>query len=1269
MKQRIFFIFMSGITFCNATGQSVDPLSGTLQMSIPLGQLQANDITIPIGVYNHGGSLRVAEGEGDCGLGWNFSAGNFSVSRIVRGLPDEINSTDRKGWLYNNNAQTVQNFSPAANDDLSDCSDEINDWDYINTKFGSYVNDSEPDLYFINAPGLSAQFVFGPDRRPKLLTHQDLVIQYYRDSLTYIDSITVKTNNGMVYKFKNGQGIKRRSYLGADDTNINTAAQYFHNKEWAFITQWKLTSISSSATGTTAKFYYSAIPGGAGKQFLSIDSLNFNLDVYTTLRLDSISLKSYRAYFTWSNSLLQKITIKETNTLDRREFAFEYKSASHPNAVSKALLSNIRLIGGTCLPYEAYNFEYQSIDFGFSWATKPAYVDWKKNWGQDFFGYPNGNASNKNFPTLHAYYGESDGRRLRVVMFTGITPSATITGQSRGPNSEIYSYGALTKVVFPTGGFTQIEWEPNSYMDNSTSQFLTGGGLRVKKLISQGGEAAFGKTISDVNGYRAIVKEYEYTLAGSSASSGLLLSPIKLGYIHATGIRQSVHNLGEEPEILYSRVKEKITGQGSTVYEYNVPGVFPETTSGEWKATKSRIARPAGGCVSAGNIKNGYYTFPYPPSSNFGFKRGQLSRASEYNEAGTLIREKIYTYAPRTSNPSTIKGLRFEKLGIIYHYGIYEILTGRMEVIVQEMVKEASHEDPGKWFQTTTNYSYNANHMLETITSVLPDNTVTIKRLKYAKDFLFTSPPATDTSAVAIMALNNSNRGSELVEQITKVTLPGSTETVSSQLVLYRDFGGNRIMPYYIKILPQGASLTEASASAGNFVSDTDYRLIQTLKEYDSEGRLLTAVDDKRNYLARHYALATSFPLATFSDIKAQQAIYEGFEMTSSFGLAASGTEIQYPSGWTGSKAIRFTNSTASLTSSSTNLILKNGDKYRVSCWVYSAANKTVTFHAKVSGSMVSTLILTNTVNNAWNYLEGVLNVSGVSNAFTLEIVTNASSTEPVTLDDIICMPEHSRISLQTILPFKGVTSATDDRGNSVKNVYDPMGRLTSTLDRNRNLVQKNEYVFKNMQSPVPFPHFTSSVEQYFVNTPIDFRPVGNFPCDAGVVYAWEVDGAAQPNGAENTLTYSFATPGQHTVRLTATSSSGASKMFPLPICVEYQFTGTISYTVTDSNGNPAGLTLDCNSGVRYIRLNIPSVPTGCSFSISWTLDGQPYGSGDVISVVGYSPSGSEPVTKTYAASVVMDCAAYKDCTFSSPIGYRGTVNVDVTYMPNPNCQ
>lgn len=1267
----------------SSKAQEVDLLTGRLKMAIPLGSVQANDISVPISIYHHGGSVRVADGEGKCGVGWNLSVGG-GVYREVRGLPDEINTSYRKGWLFRGSA--VGSFSPQADDNLSTWQDETPDYTALEALHANYTLDTEPDIFSVNAPGLSFQYVLDQNGYPHLLNYVDVTIEFV-PNVYAAASINVKTNNGITYTFggtanqsQTRETALRRSKAG-DPFKINTAANYIPAAVMitsvGYCYNWKLTKISSLASGTEAVFTYtpnaSQLADGARKTYLSLDSGNYVIDLLKFYELESIKLKSYKVQFNWSRGLLWSVILADTVSQDQQRIELKYFSAitnnGTPKIVSKQFLSQVNRVGTGCERGESHSFQYEGITPTGNYAILSS-LNWLKNWGQDNYGYFNNAYGNLNRPKLYLSPTESDGRRLRLSPISGVSYT-TIGGDLRDVTSSS-NFGALKKVVFPTGGYALITYESNNYLDTSVSPSVTtaGPGVRVQKITLQGGEPAFGKTIADTNPLRAVEKEYAYTLAGSTTTSGKILSPVKLGFIADYGVERVANNLGDEPVVYYSRTVEKILSKGYTVYEFNLPGVFPETSNGSWKASKSRIAR--GYNTPPYNVANGYYTFPYAPSTNYDFKRGQLSRVAVYNNGDTLLSEKLMTYTPISVNPLTIKGVRFEKLGSNYHYGIYEILTGQTEYLQQEVAKQASLKDPTKMLQTTTTYSYNSNQMLSSVTTQLPDNTSMTRTIKYARDFPFTTP--TNNDAWGIKRLNEKGQGAAVVEEYTTRTTPGPvTTTVSAAINLYKDLGDKALLAETKVLLPE-SSFTPASMSGQSFTySSGSYRLVSRIDEYE-EGKPSSVSNDNQQISSTHFAVSTGLPIASFQNCTAQQSVFENFEGPCSFGMNASSPSMivsNVSNGWTGQKYALFNSTSQSLSSSAQKTILKREDSVRVSCWVKGPTGRNITFAVKNGSTTVGQAALPMPQNDKWSYVEAKIKLNGNAGPFTLLVTTDATASLNVGVDDVLLLPYSARVSHQTALPFKGVTSSTDDRGMSTKITYDYLGRAVNTLDRNRNLVNHKEYSIANGVIPAPNARFDMLPRQPANSESVTFTPTitGVTNCDPNLVFAWEIDGVAQSAGSGGVLNYAFPTAGIHNVKFTATSSLYGTYSVTNTVCVIQTSSITVSTTVTNSAGKPAGLSIDCNSGVRNLNLILPSVPSGCFYNVSWIKNANMIGTGLTLSVSPISiPISGTAITETYVANIVLDCSGFTDCVPVSLDAFTSTATFVVTHNP-ADCQ
>ena len=1165
---------------------SVDPLTGSASVVIPLHTVQTGGITIPINLSHHGGSVKVPAPEQNCGIGWNLSV-DWSVQRVTRGLPDDLVSATRNGWLTASNATSIQNFTPSADNSQATCTDENTDWTFLEGR--GYTKDTEPDLFYFQAPGLSGEFVFDASGTPKFLNLQDLSVTVTKNANQEIIKFIIKTSTGLVYTFATTESVVRKSerWLAVTPDHFLTEYNQYLD-ELTYISTWHLTSIRSSVTGVKANFSYIEGTESFQRDYKvkiqennQVDTLYSVSNKVTPKYLGNISLKGHTITIGRYASEIQVITIEEATSNDRRQYEFQYgqlKSATDTYPFRSVMFLRAISQVDACNPLRAYTFSYTDVNFPpGTIATTPVLLN--KVWGQDWFGYYNGANTNKNIPTIYFYSGETGPRRFRTTPIPGVTPTQTITGLDRSINTSLVAFGSLSQIKYPTGGFENITYEPNYYYDTSTGEELTGPGVRVSSITSHGGDAAYGGSSTNTNSWRVLRKDYEYKQSNGTTSSGKLISSPAFAFATGSTILRTQSTASESPVVNYTRVKEKIPGQGSIVYEFAVPGAYPSVSESDWQVPQSKFARNPGNCTTLNNVTNSSYTFPFAPATNYDFERGLLSLRSEYSETGTLVRERIPTYVRLSKNPATLKGLRFEKIGDAYHYSVYTILTGYTKVISQEIVKEASEETPANISQSTIVYTYDANNLLQQVATTNPDNSINKEKFIYAKNFTFTTP--TTGHALAIKMLNDSSRHAEVIEHISRFTPALGTEIVSgAQLTRFKIFNG-KALPFKVYNFPKGATLTEATASGQVLVFDSvDYRLINTLEEYDAESRILSSYSYKRERAANHYAVFSSLPVASIFNAKAKQVVYEGFEAPTTLGFSSAGFSTTVR---TGKKAIQFTISSAI---SSVQPVEKGENKYRFSCWALASQATILTLRAKNGGvtQASTTISYTSTDVNNWTYLEGIFDVTTASSSFTLEVANNAA----ITLDDIVFIPLSARITTTTVLPLTGQTSVTDDRGNSMVTTYDTQGRKKSTFDAKRNLVALNEY--QNITQPTPYVNsgFEPSTTSFIAGQPVTFTAGAN--C-LTVTHQWKINGTAAGTGS--TLNQTFNTPGGYTIEYTATNATYGSSTTALTICVELIYSPNLTLF-------PEGNEFVCATQSR--TFSVTNVPVGCSATYEWWI-------------------------------------------------------------------
>lgn len=189
-------------------------------------------------------------------------------------------------------------------------------------------------------------------------------------------------------------------------------------------------------------------------------------------------------------------------------------------------------------------------------------------------------------------------------------------------------YGSLKKIIYPTGGFSEFEFEPHFYSKkiNDQNQLISEngfiGGLRIKKIIN-----------SDDNG-NLITKEYQYTKGiNSTVSSGnLLFNPSYYkqinGYYHISlnSLVSMSNFMGIYNE--YSDVIEKTSNNGYTHYKFTNYEDFPDLIT-------ENIVHPMG-------------TYLVPKTS-VAYERGKIKEKLIYNQSNSLQKRIQHTYLSNNS--------------------------------------------------------------------------------------------------------------------------------------------------------------------------------------------------------------------------------------------------------------------------------------------------------------------------------------------------------------------------------------------------------------------------------------------------------------------------------------------------------------------------------------------------------------------------------------------------------------------------------------------
>jgi YD repeat-containing protein len=406
--------------------------TGTPDIRIPLTTVALGDYTLPVNISNHAGGIKVEEVSSWVGLGWNLSAGGV-ITRSINGL-DDIDNTSGTNYNYVN--QTVN---------LRDVYD--NDIPANKAIIAKIINgqyDGEPDIYFINCPGLSGKFFYNQDKGDYIFaSNQNTKIEH---SANY-DRWTLTNTDGIEFNFETIE------YNVDGSTYTKTA--------------WFLSNIRNLKTNTVISFEYET-----SQQLISLLSVQSKADEIFPGQSpppssgNGIKINDIRTH------RLKKITYPG-GYIEFKKSSIQRKDLLGDYALSSIEIHNqFQLISGFDLTYSYFksdaNLDTNSVNnetkmrlkldklqqwgfkdgqknftapYTFSYYGDGAFVD-RLAMTQDYWGYPNCNSANTLVPQSRY-------------------DNQTLPGADRSVCPTSTQLGTLINIKYPTGGYTSFEFENN----------------------------------------------------------------------------------------------------------------------------------------------------------------------------------------------------------------------------------------------------------------------------------------------------------------------------------------------------------------------------------------------------------------------------------------------------------------------------------------------------------------------------------------------------------------------------------------------------------------------------------------------------------------------------------------------------------------------------------------------------------------------------------------------------------------------------------------
>ena len=509
--------------------------TGVMSYSLPLYTYKDEDFAVPISLDYSFSGYKPSQHSGTVGYGWVLSCGGV-ITREVLGLPDDAIPAEQDGVGYAKalKSGTLHPDSTVESGKqfylqhyVTDPSAVLNVNVFSDRPLYYGGVETTPDIFRFNFLGYSGEFMLTEDGTAKFFNTSspsgELSMEYdFTDDYpneTSFSEIRIKTGNGYCY------------YFGGSHNNLEFSKSAGAGNSDFTITAWKLRKIVAP-NGNELEFVYSDFQ----KDFSIFESYTPEMDanlVGTAIILGDYASSQTLEYT--QATFYHLLTEIKVNGVSHVTFEYDTKNKDGVNYKENASYCFNRTLSPN--GFQMYNYvveekrlsavkirnysghlvdEFtmtQTFTTGGSGASRMFLesVKGRKN-GTHTFAY--NITSNTVFPKNDTngvdHWGYWNGQDTALSLKEYINnpvPSAPLTNlyqQLRSPsvknsNSSFAKKGALTKIVYPTGGETRIEYEahdvddvvsgPNQYIPNTSSSVPGGvrvipGGVRVSRLTN-----------------------------------------------------------------------------------------------------------------------------------------------------------------------------------------------------------------------------------------------------------------------------------------------------------------------------------------------------------------------------------------------------------------------------------------------------------------------------------------------------------------------------------------------------------------------------------------------------------------------------------------------------------------------------------------------------------------------------------------------------------------------------------------------------------------
>lgn len=769
--------------------------TGVPNISVPLYTLKTNQVEVPIDITYDASGVLVNSEPGLVGQNWHLNAGG-AITREVNGIPDEqshgessaISDIMKYGYWYG-----INNIagSPKSGDYLKNLSY------YDSSSLIAHPKlpyEHTPDLFTFNFCGHKGRFLIGNDGQVKVISDRPYKVDLSklssydpREVFNETSEITIIADDGVKFTF-GGQfnALEISVNSNGPQININNKGEKVICPRPAYtgvINSWYLTKITCPNTETVDFVYEEQDPLSLKK----LDS-SYRLD-YDYLRkiywykfthqhdacgngVNAANLINDRGIFL---RFIKTTYLKQIKTSDgsyinfnctEKDVPFYGNNRVYYSPTQQYLYPHNQLKVDSINIFNSLRQPVKKVSFSYFNQIAADYYDgnYSANCYRDFligvtandnenytFDYHNKNLLPQPLSLSIDLWGYFNGNSNAYFPPVGNAGPFDVDLSARKANPACSKYGLLSKITYPTGGYTTFNYESNEY----------GTVLRQTKtsdlspvIMSENGYAGGARLLETVdspgNGQPDITRHFYYKENYSpndatSTSSGILVDYNvnlllfkyrgeecdRTYYLLSGDNINSAISIQESP-IGYAEVTETTSKGGYTKYYYSNHITNPDKYNlgaGTYKISLT-------GSLTSDLDAQFKRLFKY---SSCELERGQLKEQITCNESGKMVKDEFYHYnedANRYNDAMITYDTPFwhQGRGIFHSYAIYYFQN--------KVTSKTTTVFDGNNGISTTEYNTYSNKLLSS-KAITNSNGITQKtKYKYPSDFQESPYPA-----------------------------------------------------------------------------------------------------------------------------------------------------------------------------------------------------------------------------------------------------------------------------------------------------------------------------------------------------------------------------------------------------------------------------------------------------------------------------------------------------------------------------------------------